>query len=92
MWTYLKAVSSGVWEFVLPYIKELLTESGRILMEVALDVVKQVAVNNANLPGTEKKAIAFDSILAQLQSKGIDVAARKINKAIENALDKVDPK
>lgn len=91
MWTYLKAVSAGVWDFVLPFLKVLLTQSGRVLMEVALDVVTQVAVNNANLPGTQKKAIAFDQILLQLQSKGIDMAAREINKAIESALDVVDP-
>jgi len=89
---YLKAISTGAWLFVLPYLKTLLTGAGQVLMQVALDIVKQVAINNANLPGTAKKAIAFDSIVASLKSKGIEMAAREINKAIESALDQIEPK
>jgi len=92
MWTYLKALSTGAWSFILPYLKFLLTVAGQVLREVALDTVKQVAINHANLPGTEKKVIAFNTIAASLQSKGIEMAAREINKAIESALDLVDPK
>lgn len=47
MWTYLKAVSSGIWDFILPFVKVLLTQAGQVLAQTAMDVVTQVAENYA---------------------------------------------
>lgn len=89
MWTYLKAVSSGVWDFILPFIKVLLTQAGQALAQTALDVVKQVAENYAAAPGAEKKTIAFNMITDNLAKQGVQIGASMINAAIEAAVQKI---
>lgn len=92
MWTYIKAVSSGVWDFLLPFIKILLSNAGQILAQVAMDTVKQVAINNSNAPGDQKKAVAFDVISNSLKTQGIAMGASVINMAIESAVQKLKEK
>lgn len=92
MWTYFKAVSSGAWDFILPFIKILLSSSGQILAQVAMDTVKQIAINNSNAPGAQKKAIAFDVISNSLTTQGIALGASVINMAIESAVQKLKEK
>ena len=92
MWTYLKAVSAGVWDFILPFLKILVSQAGQILAQVAMDTVKQVALNNSNVPGDQKKAIAFDVISSSLKTQGIALGASVINLAIETAVQKLKDK
>lgn len=89
MWTYLKAVSSGIWDFVLPFIKILLTQGGQLLARTAMDVVTAVAQNYAAAPGEQKKTIAFDLISASLAKQGVQLGASVINAAIESAVQKL---
>jgi len=89
MWTYLKAVSSGIWDFILPFIKVLLTQAGQALAHTAMEVVKQVAINYSSAPGTEKKVIAFNLITDSLAKQGIQIGASMINASIEAAVQKL---
>jgi len=89
MWTYLKAVSSGAWNFILPFIQVLLTQAGQVLAQTAMDTVKQVAINYSSAPGAEKKIIAFNLITDSLAKQGIQMGASIINMAIEAAVQKI---
>ena len=89
MWTYLKAVSSGIWDFILPFLKVLLTQGGQILAKTAVEVVTAVAQNYTASPGDQKKTIAFNLITDSLAKQGIQLGASVINAAIESAVQKI---
>lgn len=89
MLTYLKAVTSGIWTFILPFLKILLTQGGQLLAQTAMNTVSAVAANYAAAPGEQKKAIAFDVITASLQKQGVQLGASVINAAIEAAVQKI---
>lgn len=89
MLTYLKAVTSGIWTFILPFLKILLTQGGQLLAQTAMNTVTAVAANYAAAPGDQKKAIAFDVITASLKKQGIEMGASVINAAIEAAVQKI---
>ena len=89
MLTYIKAVTSGIWAFILPFLKTLLTQAGQILAQTAMDVVKQVAVNYSNEPGEAKRVIAFNMITDSLTKQGIQIGASVINTALEAAVQKL---
>jgi hypothetical protein len=92
MWEKIKIMSSGVWLFVLPFLRSMMKQAGPILAAAALSAVK-AAATNTGASGTEKRAAALDSIGKELQSQGIkigvDVSTSLINAALEMAVQKL---
>lgn len=89
MLTYIKAVTSGIWSFILPFLKILLTQAGQVLAQTAMDVVRQVAANYSNEPGAAKRVIAINMITDSLTKQGIQIGASAINAALEAAVQKL---
>lgn len=88
----IKFLFSGVFEFLKPFIKILLTQGGIILMTAAQETVAAIATNIQDRPGPEKKAVAFDIIETRLRAAGITMATTVINGAIEAAVLKLKSK
>lgn len=85
MWEKIKIMSSNVWSFVLPFVRQMLKDSGPILMDIAMAAVLQVASGTSNL---EKRQKAFEIIKTELMKKGIVFGESMINAAIEIAVVK----
>jgi len=89
MFAKIKFVLSEVFDFLLPFIKVLLTQGGKILMEASLIAVKHVATTMSESTGAEKRAAAFDIIKGRLAASGFELTTAVINSAIEAALIKL---
>jgi hypothetical protein len=86
-WEKFKLLSSSVLDFIMPFLKFLLTQSGKILAEVALEAVTEC--NNLDLSNEDKRSEAFNKIIESLSLKGITLAKSIINLAIEAAVVKL---
>jgi hypothetical protein len=93
MWERIKIITSSVWQFALPFLRQLLTKAGPVLMTSALSAVKLVADNGLGQSGAEKRALAFHAISADLKAQGInlgvEVSTSLVNAAIELAVQKL---
>lgn len=89
MWEKFKIISSSIWAFVLPFLRQLMSKAGPILAAAALSAVKAVAANATGASNPEKQKLAFEAIVSDLQRQGInvgvDVGTSMINAAIEVA-------
>jgi len=84
----LKFVMSAAYDFLLPSIKILLTRSGIILMQVTLEAV-QAMESMPKATGKQKQEAAFELIKSELSLRGIEMATKVINNAIEAAVIKI---
>jgi hypothetical protein len=93
MWERIKIVTSSIWAFVLPFLRQLLTQAGPVLMTSAMTAVKLIADNGLGSSGEQKRDMAFRAIAADLQAKGIEIGVQvttsMINAAIEVAVQKL---
>jgi LL-H family phage holin len=81
-----KFVLSGVYEFLKPFIMQLLSEGGKILIIAAKEAVSAVATDMKDSPGEEKRKAAFAIIQKHLSTAGVTMATAVINSAIEAAV------
>lgn len=87
MWEKMKILMSTVWEFLLPFFRQMMTESGQILANVAMNAVTAVA--KGELSDSDKRTAAFNIIISQLEKQGIELGTSLINAAIEAAVQKL---
>ena len=90
MFEKIKIVMSSIFNFLLPFVKMFLTASGKIVLELAMQAVKEMATTG--MPSGEKREEAFKLITVQLKDREIEVAAHVINSAIEAAYAKLKEK
>lgn len=84
----IKFLMSQAYEFLLPFIKILLSEVGQALIDASLEAVR-AANSMPGATGAQKRDAAFEIIKNKMASAGVEVAARTINQAIEAAVAKV---
>lgn len=89
-WLKVKAFFGAVGDFLIPFIKIFATESGKIILDLALQAVTQMA--KTGIPSGEKREEAFKSIMVDLQSREIKAATSTIYYAIEAAYAKLKDK
>ena len=91
MWEKLKIMGSSVWTFLLPFVRQMITQSGQILANVALQAVRDAMARGGT--GADKRMFAFDKIVEDLKKQGIeagkDIGISLINAAIEIAVQRV---
>jgi len=80
---------SGIWDFIEPFIKILLTGAGQILADVAMKAVLNVAKDISLVTDDSKRQAAFATIVVDLQARGIQLATSTINLALEAAVVKM---
>ena len=84
----IKFLLSGLWVFLQPIIKILLSTYGPILIKAATSAVEAMA--KTNLPGEQKKDEAFKAIEGALIKEGITATTSVINMVIELAVAKLN--
>lgn len=89
-WLKVKMFFSDVADFLVPFIKMFATASGKIILELAFQAVKEMATSG--IPSGEKREEAFKKITVQLRDKEIEAATHVINYAIEAAYAKLKEK
>lgn len=89
MWDKLKFLLSEVWAFLKPFAKQLLTNSGKILLTSAMAAVTAVATNMGGSSGADKRDAALKLILSDLEAAGIELATSTVNAALEAAVVKL---
>lgn len=89
---WIKLVFSGIWDFIKPMVKELMSGAGKALMAAALVAVSEVEKNLTGASSTDKRNAAFDNIVEELKKQGISMSAKFINSAIETAVIKLSDK
>lgn len=87
-----KFVMSGLWTFLAPFIRQLLSHGGTLLIHASMQAVAAVAMDMKDKSGSEKRDAAFDMIKRQLTEQGVDMAASAINAALEAAVIKLQAK
>ena len=70
-----------------PFCTQFASEYGEVLLDVAAEVVSDLA--KGNLSSAEKRDAAFTQITGELKTKGIEIGASIVNSAIEVAVAKL---
>lgn len=89
-WEKLKFVGSKAFDFILPFLKILISQAGIILIESATSAV--TTLSTTDLSNDARRVAAFDSITSDLKTKGISMGTSVINLAIEAAVVKMKEK
>jgi len=86
MWEGMKIMMSNIWNFVLPFLRQLMTKAGPILTAAAMEAVKVAVGKN----GAAKREDAYKRIVSDLEVQGIrvgtEVGSSLIYAAIEVAV------
>ena len=85
----LKFAFSKVWDFLLPFIQQFMSEAGALLAETALEIVTALQTEMQGASGAEKRDRAYALIQAKLTAKGIKIPSSVIYAAIEAAVQKI---
>jgi hypothetical protein len=85
----IKFLFSEVYQFLKPFITLLMTQAGRLLIQVAYDTVIATEKYMAGEPGPEKHTTAYKTIVNQLKREGIVMAAAVVDIAIKMAVLKM---
>lgn len=85
----IKFFMSEIWTFLQPFVKQLMTNSGKALATIALNVVKDIANTMGEADGEAKRAAAVKQIKHQLAEAGLAIATSTINAALEAAVLKL---
>ena len=89
MFEKMKFILSQAWDFLAPFIRQMMTAAGPILMNAALTAVTQTTASMQTADGAAKRAAAFDMIKDDLEQQGLALATSTINAAIEAAVLKL---
>lgn len=93
MWNKIKLILGEVWDFIKPFVLQLATEAGKIVQQVAIQTVAQVAADiSAGKDVGDVKQYALDIAKEKLMTEGlqvgVDVATSFVNTTVELALQK----
>jgi len=83
----LRFIMSEMWAFLWPFIKILLTQSGKLLAQLAMQAVATMA--SSEMSGPEKREAAVALVKDGLKTQGVVLATSVINAAIEAAVLKL---
>lgn len=83
-WLKVKAFFSRVGDILIPFIKMFMSEMGPVILDIAKQVVVQVA--KSELSSAEKRDEAFTQIQARLENESIKAASHVVYSAIEVAV------
>ena len=86
----IKFMLSGIWVFLLPFVKILMSQAGQILAESAMKAVQTMA--NRDLDNDQKRATAYKMIVLDLKNAGLGMATSVINAALEAAVIRMKAK
>lgn len=87
MWDVIKFYWSQAYQFLLPFIKILMSQLGEVLTRSAIAAVK--TAQESGLSNSEKRDLAFKQIASDMSDAGFTIATSIINLALEAAVTKL---
>jgi hypothetical protein len=72
--------------FLKPYIGIFWSSASAALIQIAREVVAEIAAEFDGAPGATKRSNAYERIATRLRNRGIYIGAQAINAAIESAV------
>lgn len=83
----LLGLTSAVWNFFWPVLRELMASGAAALLPAALEIVRSLA--KENLSGEQKFSAAVDRLRSQAVEYGIDAGVSVLRFAVESAVQKM---
>lgn len=82
----LQKAGVAVVTFLKPFLTQLLSRGGILLITTASEAVRTVATTMEGQSGTAKRKAAYAMIESTIKAQGAELAAEVINAAIETAV------
>ena len=95
MWKKMRLFLGNVWDFISPFVIQLLTSAGKMTAQIATQVVIQAAADAkagiVSKDGIRDYALnlAKEKLASEGYQVGVDIATSFVNTCIETALQKV---
>jgi hypothetical protein len=95
MWFKIKLILGDIWDFIQPFVIQLLTTAGRLTATIATQVVLQAAIDakagTITKDGIRDYArdLAIEKLKAEGIQVGVDIATSFLNTCLETALQKL---
>lgn len=86
LWDVIVMISGKLWDILLPAIEDLASAEGEVLMDIANKWIPQIASDTSLVTNDEKRKAAFDAILHEATTKGLDTARAHFSTSIYNAI------
>lgn len=88
----MKLFFSAIWKFIHPFLKQLLTEEGKIIMQTAVECVSLIEDQIGGSKGPIKQSAAYKLILQRLKKQSIDASTSTVNACLEAAVQYIKNK
>jgi hypothetical protein len=86
IWEIILMISGKIWEIVHPALEKLATEEGEMLLAIASKWVVAIANDTSIVTNDDKRKAAFDAILEEAKTKGINIAKEHFATDVYNAI------
>lgn len=89
----IKVLFSGIWDFLAPFMMIFVKESGKVLIGLALRIVKQIASDPSMLgkTGQEKRELAIKQLQDKALEAGLSIGTTVALNMIQAAFTKLFP-
>lgn len=84
-WLKVKAFFGNVGSILLPFIKLFIKGAGPIVLDIAQQVVVNLA--KSDMSSSSKREAAFDQIMIQVEGKGIEAATKGLTQMVNGAIE-----
>lgn len=71
MWTWIKGLFTAIGTFLKPLLIKLMSQTGQMLCNVAVQAVKEVATNTTATTWQEKLNAGVEIAVTQLEAQGL---------------------
>ena len=87
LWAQIKLIFSDLWPIIWPTIKTILTANGRMALQTAINVVKNVQDTMPGASGADKAAAALAQLTAALAVQGVAMGTEMLRAIIKIAYE-----
>lgn len=87
LWAQIKLIFSDLWPIIWPTLKTILTANGRMALQAALNIVKNVQETMPTASGTDKAAAALAQLTAALAVQGVAMGTEMLRAIIKIAYE-----
>ena len=87
IWEKIKLLFSDLWPIIWPTLKTILTENGRMALQAAINIVKNVQDTMPTASGSEKAAAALAQLTAALAVQGVEMGTEMLRAIIKIAYE-----
>ena len=87
LWSQIKLIFSDLWPIIWPTLRTILTANGRMALQAAINVVKNVQETMPTASGAEKATAALAQLTAALAVQGVAMGTEMLRAIIKIAYE-----